>query len=86
MDLHRLADILSLSKVKVFHSPTVDVPPLSSTVFRSFQHAILDTMGEMKLGLDDTLRDCVERSILQSLEILSIDYEDAVLLAQNVCG
>ena len=86
MSLHRLANILCLSGIHVIHSPTVEIPPLPATVYRQFQYTILDSMGELNLGLDDTLRDWVERSTLQSLEMLKIDYEDAILLAQNVCG
>tara|TARA_Y100001938_G_scaffold150900_2_gene244267 strand:+ start:1571 stop:2755 length:1185 start_codon:yes stop_codon:yes gene_type:complete len=86
MCLHRLSDILSLSGVKVIHSPIVEVPPLPSQVYRQFQYTILDSMQQTQLGLDDTLRDWVERSVLESLQMHGINYEDAVLLAQNVCG
>ena len=86
MCLHKLSNILSLSGVKVLHSASIEVPPLTSTVYRSFQYAINDSMSQLNLGLDDTLRDWVERSVLESLEIHNVDYEDAVLLAQNVCG
>jgi hypothetical protein len=86
MCLHKLSNILSLSGVKVLHKATVEIEPLASTVYRSFQYAITDSMQQMKLGLDNTLRDWVERSVLESLELHGVNYEDAVNLAQNVCG
>jgi hypothetical protein len=86
MCLHRLSNILCLSGVRVIHSVSIEVSPLPSTIFRSFQYTINDSMSQMNLGLDNTLRDWVERSVLESLELHSVDYEDAVLLAQNVCG
>ncbi len=86
MCLHRLSHILRLSGVEVMHAPTVTLDPLPSRVYRNFQFVILDSMNELKLGLDDTLRDWVERSILQSLQLHGVNYEDAVLLAQNVSG
>ena len=71
MCLYRLADVLSLSGTKVIHSPTVDVPPLPSTAYRSFQYTITDSMSQMNLGLDNTLKDWVERSVLESLEFFT---------------
>ena len=86
MCLHRLSNILKLSGVYVIHAPTVTVKPLPTRVYRAFQYTILDSMNQMNLGLDDTLRDWVERSVLESLQMHGIVYDDAVLLAQNVAG
>ena len=68
------------------HGLTVTVPPMCSTVYRAFQAGILDSMTQLSLGLDNTLRDWIQKSIEESLTMYNVSYEDAVLLAENVSG
>ena len=86
LSLNRFANILCLSGVRVMHGLTVTVPPMCSTIYRAFQVGILDSMMQLSLGLDNTLRDWVQKSIEESLTMYNVSYEDAVLLAENVSG
>lgn len=86
LSLRRFANTLCLSGIRVMHGLSVTVPPMCSTVYRAFQAGILDPMSEMSLGLDNTLRDWIQKSVEQSLQMIGISDEDSVLLAENVSG
>ena len=86
LPLHKFANILSLSGVRVMHGLTVTVPPMCSTVYRTFQAGILDSLSQMNLGLDNTLRDWIQKSTEESLIMYGVGFEDAIALAENVSG
>jgi hypothetical protein len=84
--LHKFADILCLSGIQVLHAPVVELDKMNPTVYRSFQAGIYEALSEYKLGLDSTLKDWVERSVIQNLQWHGIEFEDAKMLSENVSG
>jgi len=87
ISLAKMAEILCISGVRVLHAPHVEVPRVHPTHYRKFQEFMVSIVSQSKLGLDDTLRDYVQRSIIELLQRkASIEFDDALHLSENVSG
>ena len=87
ISLSKMAEILCISGVRVLHAPHVKVDRMHPTHYRKFQEFMMSILSQCKLGFDDTLRDYVQRSIIEALQQETpIDFDDALKLSENVSG
>tara|TARA_Y100000593_G_scaffold77717_1_gene143990 strand:- start:4188 stop:5378 length:1191 start_codon:yes stop_codon:yes gene_type:complete len=87
ISLAKMAEILCVSGIRVLHAPHVETDRMHPTHYRKFQEFMMSIMSQSKLGLDDTLRDYVQRSVIEALQCETpIDFDDALKLSENVSG
>lgn len=86
ISLKRFSSILCLSGIRVLHAPTVTVDKMSFESFYRFRDYIIQSYKHYGLGLESTLRDYVESSLLDALVDAGVSEEDANMLSQNVIG